>query len=141
MCFPILCLGELESRTDRLEPQRSLHRRTCGVHGWPACFKMLNPNSGRKQVPIQFRSDTWIVSQCPVLFMHLSLLLLPVFPLFVLRKLVGPGHTPSTMTPQIPQEQLLQTSSSWESTTLESGYSCGLVSPNKGCSFSGLRYF
>lgn len=110
-------------------------------------FKMLNPNSGRKQVPIQFRSDTRIASQCPVLFIHFSLLLLPVFPLFVLRKPVGPWHTLSTTTPQIPQEQLLQTSNSWESNTLESGYSCGLlprgklIFPNRGCSFFGLRYF
>lgn len=58
-----------------------------------------------------------MVLQCPVLFTRFSLLLLPVFPLFVQRKPEGPRHTPSTMTLEIPQEQLLQTSNSWERNT------------------------
>lgn len=79
---------------------------------WSSCmaspaFKMPNPNLGRKQVPILFRRDTRVLSQCPVLFIHFSLLLLPVFPLSVLTKPVGPWHTPSTVTLQITQEQLL----------------------------------
>lgn len=56
------------------------------------------------QHPIWFRRDTQAVSPCPVLLMHFSLLLLPVFPLFC-----AEGGSGTRAHPQIPQGQLLQT--------------------------------
>lgn len=138
MCFPGFCLGELERTNSTQKDVWSSGRAS------PAC-KMLTPNLGRKKnVPILFRSDPGVVLQCPVLITCFSLLLFPVFPLFVQRKPEGPRHTPSTM--EIPEEQLLQTRNSWEGNT-GAGCSCALLQrgkllfPNRGCSFPALRYF
>lgn len=82
-------LGRRERRIKRLEPLRAVMRpeyirRTYGVNDSliSLVFKMLNSNTGTKQVPISFqlfRSKIQRAAKRLVLFRHFPVLLLHVF--------------------------------------------------------------
>lgn len=135
MWFPELCLGELERRTDSLQPWGGVHtHRSCAAHGFPAlgnCAAHGLPALLPRCSP-QTRGERWFPSSLGVtlgwcrnaLFCsHTSLFSFCLFSPFC-------AERPST--PRAPGPHRSLRSSSWESSTLGSAPEGEVPLPRQG---------